>query len=96
MEIAEWATSYSSARHIEDKVNGTFEEQDRQGVVLRTTYREAKEIHRDRLRIADLGVVGPEGDERVVHDGTHQVGVNPGIRVRDQDETPLHEDLAAI
>ena len=65
-------------------------------MMLRTTYREAKEIYRDRLWIAAFGAVGPEGDERVVHDGTHQVGVNPGIRVRDQDETPLHEVLAAI
>ena len=87
---------HSSAGHIEDKVNETFEEQERQGLVLRTTYQEAKEIYRDRLRIAALGAVGPDGDERVVHDGTHQMGVNPDIRVRDQDETPLHKDLAAI
>ena len=96
VEIAEWAANYSSARHIGDKVNETFEEQERQGMMLPTTYREAKESYRDRLRIAAFGAVGPEGDERVVHDGTHQVGVNPGIRVRDQDEAPLHDDLAAI
>ena len=88
VEIAEWAANYSSARHIEDKVNETFEEQERQGMMLRTTYREAKEIYRDRWRIAALAAVGPESDERVVHGGTHQVGVNPGI------ETPLHEDFS--
>ena len=65
VEIAEWASNYSSARHNEDKVNETFEEQERQGMMLRTTCREAKEIYRDRLRIAALGAVGPEGDERV-------------------------------
>ena len=51
VEIAEWAANCSSARHIEEKVNETFEEQERQGMMLRTS-REAKEVYRDRLRIA--------------------------------------------
>ena len=65
-------------------------------MLLQTTYGEAKVVYVGRTMFAAHGAVGPEGDERVIYDGTHQVGVNPGVRVRDQNETPLHEDLAAI
>jgi hypothetical protein len=92
----EWSTNYSSAAKIEEKVADTFEEQAKQGMMVKVTYRQARELYGERLRVASLGAVGPEGDERVIHDGTHQVAVNNGIRVRDQDETPLHEDLAAV
>ena len=64
-------------------------------MMVPVTLREAGEKHGPNLRVASLGAVGPPGDERVIHDATHHVGVNSGIRVRDQDETPLHSDVLA-
>ena len=65
------------------------------GMMVAVTLQEARAKHGDNLRVAALGAVGPPGDERVIHDATHHVGVNSGIRVRDQDETPLHSDVLA-
>ena len=38
----------------------------------------------------------PQGDDwRIIHDGTHYVKVNSGIKVRDQEASPMHADLTA-
>jgi hypothetical protein len=91
-----WSHNYNSAAAITDKVEATFEEQEACGMMLAVKYKEAKKTYGERLRVASLGAVGPDGDERIIHDGTHGVGVNGCIRVRDQDETPLHGDLRTV
>lgn len=91
---ADWVANYSSAALIAGQVEDTFEEHEAQGMMLSLPLAEARKLYGDRLRVAALGAVGPAGEERVIHDATHGVGVNAGIRVRDLDEAPLHGDLS--
>ena len=92
----EVASNYKSADMQLEDIEGTFEEQEAQGMMVRMTYLEAREAYGDRLRIASLGAVPQEGGYRVIHDGTHHVGVNTCIRVRDQEAAPTHDDLKVV
>jgi hypothetical protein len=92
----EFSANYRSAEEIDDYVAETFEAQLKQGMLVKMTYAEARARFGERLRIASLGAVVQGEDKRIIHDGTHHVRVNSAIRVRDQDETPLHQDLLAV
>ena len=91
----EFVANYRSAAELEAHLATTVDEYCVAGMMVPVSLGEAREIYGDRLRVAALGAVGPPGSERIIHDATHHVGVNGAIRVRDQDETPLHSDAVA-
>ena len=58
---------------------------------------DAKRKFGDRLALASLGAISKkDGSVRVIHDGTHGVGVNQAIVVRDQLRTPTAGDLQTV
>ena len=92
----EVAANYRSADAQLRNIEETFAEQEAAGMMIRTTYAEARRRFGDRLRIAALGAVPQDDGFRVIHDGTHHVGVNTCIRVRDQEAVPTHDDIKAV
>ena len=63
--------------------------------------REAIELYGEELLIAATGAIpkeghGPDGDVRVIYDGSHGVFLNLGIKIRDQVRLPTAPDLKAV
>ena len=88
---------YLSARDHARLVQKQFETEAAMGCMIEMPLSEAKQKFGDRLALASLGAIGKkDGSVRVIHDGTHGVGVNPAIVVRDQLRTPTAGDLQTV
>ncbi|MCP3861013.1 MAG: hypothetical protein GY704_15280, partial [Phycisphaeraceae bacterium] len=77
-------------------IEDTFREQAAENMMRSMSFGEARTRVGERLRVAALGAVPQGSEHRIIHDGTHFVCVNPGIRVRDQEAAPTHADLTAV
>ena len=80
--------NYRSTEGYEERIKELFEEEAGLGWMVEMTDEQARELYGDKLHVAALGVVVEQEKFRVVHDGTHGVGVNHRIRVRDQVRSP--------
>ena len=70
--------NYLSARDHARLVQKQFETEAAMGCMIEMPLSEAKQKFGDRLALASLGAIGKkDGSVRVIHDGTHGVGVNP-------------------
>ena len=90
--------NYRSTVGLEDVLRAQFLEEQELGMMYPCTLEEAKKRWPgDRLRIAAQGAL-EKGDAswRVVHDGTHGVAVNHGIRPRDQLAVPSVGELRTL
>lgn len=95
-ESCEWTGNYKSATEHPDIIRDNFEDQVNAGMMVKTTYSEARAEFGGRLRVASLGALEQKaGEFRIVHDGTHGVRVNASIRVRDQEACPTAHDLVS-
>ena len=92
----EWATNYKTAKERQSTLVRKIKEDVTSGRMVRTTYGKAKAEYKERLHIGALGLV-EEGDDnfRLIHDGTHLILVNNKMRVRDQQPSPMIQDVAA-
>jgi len=94
-----WVDNYSSARDRPEVLRKGFLEEEAEGMMVRTTLREAQQKYGPRLAVAALGALEKEagsGKFRIIFDGTHGVHVNHQIRVRDRVRFPTVRDLAAV
>ncbi|CAE7041883.1 unnamed protein product [Symbiodinium sp. CCMP2592] len=81
---------YQSAKLTVQEMEMKFREEEKLGRMYPTTYSAlAAEHGADRVRIAAMGAVAkPDGSVRPLHDGTHAVKINNGIRLLNQTATP--------
>ena len=97
-----WFPNYASATDHLSEVTAVLEDQVARGQVLKLTEEEAVARYGGELQIAALGAVAketrPDGSTaiRIVHDGTHGVGVNPAIKVMDQVTLPMADDIKTV
>ena len=83
-----------SAKDHADIVQTQFQEEAKLGAMVELPLSEARERFGDRLVLACLGAIEKkDGACRVTHDGTHGVGVNSAIRMRDQVRSPTAGDV---
>ena len=74
--------NYVSARDHAAVVQRQFEEEEKLGAMLQLDLAEAQARFGEQLAVASLGAIEKKnGTFRVVHDGTHGVGINPGSRL---------------
>ena len=74
-----------------------FEEEEKLGAMLQLDFAEAQARFGEQIAVASLGAIEKKnGTFRVVHDGTHGVGINPGIKMRDQLKSPCAGDIRAV
>eukprot|EP00971_Amphidinium_carterae_P245977 4885613-Amphidinium_carterae.1 len=90
-------SNYKSAVGKESEMEEQFKSEERDGMMFRLSRAEAVQRYGSRLRIAAQGAIAKDdGSIRVVHDGTHGVGLNQDVVVRDQLAVPRPEDLRAV
>ena len=90
-----WQLNYPSLDEHANLVESQFIQEEREGLMLRTTVGVALAKYGDALNIASTGAIAKKGktDEvRVIYDGSHGLDLNPGIRVRDQVRFPTAAD----
>ena len=97
----EWRVNYSSIADHEKKVAAQYDEEIKEGLMAKVSLGQAVESYGDRLVIAATGAIakkgqGPDGDVRVIFDGTNGVWLNYGIRIRDQVRFPTAPDVKAV
>ena len=99
-EGAEWGLdreNYLSAKTHAAEVQSQFQEEEKLGAMVEMDVSEAKARYGNRLAVASLGAIEKKnGTYRVVHDGTHGIGINPRIKVRDQLKSPGAGDVRAV
>lgn len=94
--------NYPSARAFAAEVERDLRSQAARGQVEVLPEAVARERYGPRLAIASLAAIEkerlPDGTSaiRIVHDGTHRVGVNGRIRVRGQISAPTAPDIEAV
>lgn len=89
--------NYVSARAHAAAVQQQFEDEAKLGAMERLSLEEARAKCGDRLAVASLGAIEKKnGAIRVIHDGTHGIGVNPSIVMRDQLRTPSAGEVRAV
>ena len=89
--------NYDSARDHAAVVQRQFEEEEKLGAMLQLDLAEAHARFGEQIAVASLGAIEKKnGTFRVVHDGTHGVGINPGIKMRDQLKSPCAGDIRAV
>ena len=94
-----WLKNYRSVSECLPAVRKVLDDDVAAGLVEKTTRADAERRCQGNSRVASLGAQVKGLDEkgevmvRVLHDGTHGVGVNSRIRVRDQDAGPLAPDV---
>ena len=89
--------NYVSARDHAAVVQRQFEEEEKLGAMLQLDLAEAHARFGEQIAVASLGAIDKKnGTFRVVHDGTHGVGINPGIKMRDQLKSPCAGDIRAV
>ena len=95
----EWQVNYSSLREHRDQVQTQFEQEEKEGLMRRTTLKEALARWGDQLRIAGTGAIakkGGVGEVRVIFDGSNGILVNTEIIVRDQIRFPTADDIKVV
>ena len=99
-EGAEWGLdreNYLSAKTHAAEVQSQFQEEEKLGAMVEMDVSEAKARYGNRLAVASLGAIEKKnGTYRVVHDGTHGIGINPRIKVSDQLKSPGAGDVRAV
>ena len=96
-ELGDCRENYLSARQHAEHVHQQFLEEEKLGAMIEVPLEEAQREYGQQLAVASLGAIEKKGGAyRVVHDGTHGIGVNPAIRVRDQIQSPTAGDVAAV
>ena len=90
--------NYRSAVGIGEVLQNQFEEEALLGMMYETTLVLAQsEYPGDRLRVAANGALEKSDHSwRILHDATHGVRVNPGIKPRDQQRMPTAGDARKI
>ena len=90
-------SNYPGAAENADVIEAQFEDEAKVGAMLKMELEEASRIYGAQLRVASLGAI-QKADEsfRVVHDGTHGIGVNGNIKVRDQLACPSAGELRQV
>ncbi|CAE7290582.1 unnamed protein product [Symbiodinium sp. CCMP2592] len=90
--------NYQSAKLTVQEMELKFREEEKLGRMYPTTYSAlAAEHGADRVRIAAMGAVAkPDGSVRPLHDGTHGVKINNGIRLLNQTATPGPAEVAGF
>ena len=92
--MLELRQNYRSARESVESLRKVYNEEIREGRVIKMPMAEARNRYGDRLRIAPQGAVGKkDGDKRPIHDGAHGPAVDPNIRIRDQLRYPRGAEL---
>ena len=97
----EWRVNYSSLADHEQKVLAQYSAEIEEGLMQRTTLGKALAVYGDTLIIAATGAIakkgqGPDGEVRVIFDGTRGIFLNHGIRIRDQVRFPTAADIKAV
>ena len=87
----------SSAIEHKDYIRSHFIEEEKLHFMRREKLEVAKAEYKDRLRIAALAALEKSEDAfRITHDGTHEVRVNPRVKVRDQSRSPGIREMETI
>ena len=89
--------NYSSAGGQLVQIEEQFKEEERLGAMREVDETAARKEYGEDLLVAAIGAID-KGDStfRVIHDGTHAVGVNPRIRARDQHRYPGSGELRRV
>ena len=89
--------NYPGAAENAKAIEAQFVEEAKLGAMVKMEVEEASRIYGENLRVASLGAIRKADDSfRVVHDGTHGIGVNGNIKVRDQIACPSAGDLRQV
>ena len=88
---------YRSAALNKEKLVAEFTAQKKAGMFVTMTLAEARKSYGKDLFVAALAMLEQGEDSfRIGHDGTHDVLVNPRLKVGDQLTSPLGPDLEAV
>jgi hypothetical protein len=95
-EYMEEARNYKSAVENKEGLESKFREDEAQGMMYPTTMGVLKERYPGKpILVAAMGAIKkPDGSVRPIHDGTHFVQVNNGIRFTDKLDYPGPPDVA--
>ena len=87
--------NFTTVRGHEEELENQFKAEAQLGMMVEVSLEEAKRLYpAGRLRIAGLGAIEKSDlSFRVLHDGTHGVDVNAGLRPRDRQRMPTAGDL---
>ena len=89
--------NYSSALAASSSIRSQFEEEAKEGRMVRLPIQEARRKYGARLRIAPLAALEKNDSTfRVLHDGTNGAAANPTIRLRDQVSNPRGAELIFV
>ena len=91
--------NYKSAEENMEDIRRQIVQELHKGTVVSMTKSEAQRKFGNKLAVAALGAVPKEvgtSEVRIIHDATHNVEVNPRIRVRDQIRCPRIDDLDGL
>ena len=95
----DWQRNYGSIDDHAALVEKQFLQEEKEGLMARTTLRAAMLEYKEALTLAATGAIEKKGrtDEvRVIYDGSNGIFLNPGIRVRDQVRFPTAADGRAV
>ena len=98
-EYGEWQVNYSSVGDHLTQVKKQFDEEVAEGLMEKTTLRDALRRFGDRVNLAAIGAIAKKGDSadvRVIFDGSNGIHLNHHIRVRDQVKCPTSADLKEV
>ena len=89
----DWKANYATLRDHEAQVLKQFAEEVKDDMMVVMTLREALEAYGEELLIAATGAIakegqGPDGDVRVIFDGTNGVFLSVGIKIGAQVRFP--------
>ena len=87
--------NYPSAELHHNVLLQELRDQVEAGMMVKTTFKEARAKFGRRLKIASLAVIDEGSSFRVIHDGTNRVQVNHHIRVPDHELFPGAMDVEA-
>jgi hypothetical protein len=91
---AEDRENYSSASGHVKELLVQFEEEIKLGAMIAMDEEVARREFGENFLVAALGAIEKgDGSFRVIHDGTHGVGVNPRIKILDQQRCPTAAEL---
>ena len=91
------APNYASADMSSSELETKFREEEALGRMFPSKLGVLREQYGDKLRIASMAAIKkPDGSVRPLHDGTHSVKVNNGIRYQDQLECPGPGEIASV
>jgi hypothetical protein len=97
----DWKANYSSLRDHEAQVVRQYGAEVSENLMTKMSLGEAIDKYGASLTIAATGAIakkgaGPDGEVRVIYDGTNGVYLNYGIRIRDQVRFPTAPDIKCV